>query len=44
MTAARQYDSVRTTAAAESLFDGPAIPAGMEEVVLEAKHPGSVTS
>jgi hypothetical protein len=41
MTAARQYDSVRTTVAAESLFDGRAIPAGMEGVVLEAKPDGT---
>jgi hypothetical protein len=41
MTAARQYDSVRTTAAAESLFDGRAIPAGMEGVVLEANPDGT---
>jgi hypothetical protein len=41
MTAARQGDSVRTTAAAESLFDGRAIPAGMEGVILEAKPDGT---
>lgn len=41
MTAARQYDSVHTTAAAESLFDGRTIPAGMEGVVLEAKPDGT---
>ncbi len=41
MTAARQFDSVRTTAAAESLFDGRTIPAGMEGVVLEAKPDGT---
>ena len=41
MTAARQYDSVRTTVAAESLFDGRAVPAGMEGVVLEAKPDGT---
>lgn len=41
MTAARQYDSVRTTAAAESLFDGRTIPAGTEGVVLEAKQDGT---
>lgn len=41
MTAARQYDSVRTTAAAESLFDGRTIPAGVKGVVLEAKPDGT---
>jgi hypothetical protein len=41
MTAARQYDSVRITVAAESLFDGRTIPAGMEGVVLEAKPDGT---
>jgi hypothetical protein len=41
MTAARQYDSVRTTAAAESLFDGRTIPAGTKGVVLEAKPDGT---
>jgi hypothetical protein len=29
MTAAKEYDSVRTTVAAESIFDGRAIPAGV---------------
>jgi hypothetical protein len=41
MTAARQYDSVRTTAAAESLFGHRAIPAGVEGMVLEAKPDGT---
>jgi hypothetical protein len=41
MTAARQYDSVRTTADAESIFDGRTIPAGMEGVVLEAMPDGA---
>ena len=41
MTAARQYDSVRTTVAAESLFDGRAIPAGTKGVVLEAEPDGT---
>jgi hypothetical protein len=41
VTAARQYDSVRTTAAAESLFDGRAIPAGMEGMVLEVHRDGT---
>ncbi len=36
MTAARQYDSVRTTAAdTESIFDGRTIPTGTEGMVLE---------
>jgi hypothetical protein len=41
VTTARQYDSVRTTAAAESVFDGRIIPAGMEGVVLEARADGT---
>jgi hypothetical protein len=41
MTVARENDSVRTTAAAESLFDGRTIPAGMAGVVLEAKPDGT---
>jgi hypothetical protein len=41
MTVARQYDSVRTTADVESLFDDRTIPAGMEGVVLEAKPDGT---
>jgi hypothetical protein len=41
MTAARADDSVRTTAAAESLFDGRALPAGVAGVVLEAMPDGT---
>ena len=41
VTTARQYDSVRTTAAAESVFDGRIIPAGTEGVVLEARADGT---
>ena len=41
MTAARPYDSVRTTAPAESLFDGRVIPAGMEGTVLEVMPDGT---
>ena len=41
MTTARQYESVRTTTAAESVFDGRIIPAGMEGVVLEARADGT---
>jgi len=41
MTAARQYDSVRTTAATESIFDGRTIPAGAEGMVLEARPDGA---
>jgi len=41
MTVVRQYDAVRTTAAAESLFDGRAVPAGMQGVVLEAMPDGT---
>jgi len=41
MTAARQNSSVRTTAAAESIFDGRAIPAGTEGMVLEARPDGT---
>jgi hypothetical protein len=41
MTVARRYDSVRTTAATESLFDGRTIPAGMEGVVLEVWPDGT---
>ena len=41
MTTARQYESVRTTTAAESVFDGRIIPAGMEGVVLEARPDGT---
>jgi hypothetical protein len=41
MTAARENDSVRTTAPAESLFDGRTIPVGMQGVVLGAKPDGT---
>ena len=41
MTAARQYDSVRTTAATESIFDGRTIPADAEGTVLEARPDGT---
>jgi len=41
MTAARPYDSVRTTAPAESLFDGRTIPAGMEGAVMEVMPDGT---
>ena len=41
MTPAKQYDSVRTTADTESIFDGRTIPAGMEGMVLEALPDGA---
>lgn len=41
MSAARQYDSVRTTAAADSIFDGRTIPVGAEGTVLEARPDGT---
>jgi hypothetical protein len=41
MTAARQYDWVRTTAAARSIFDGRTIPAGTQGMVLEARPDGT---
>jgi hypothetical protein len=41
MTTARQNESVRTTAAAESIFDGRAIPPGAEGTVLETKPDGT---
>jgi hypothetical protein len=41
MTVPRQLDLVRTTAAAESLFDGRAIPVGMTGVVLETSADGT---
>jgi hypothetical protein len=41
MTAAKQYDSVRTTTDASSIFDGRVIPAGTEGAVLEARPDGS---
>ncbi len=42
MTAAREYDSVRSTADTESTFDGRTIPAGMMGAVLDAKPDGSI--
>jgi len=42
MIAAREYDSVRSTADTESTFDGRTIPAGMEGAVLDAKPDGSI--
>jgi hypothetical protein len=41
MTTAKQHDSIRTTAAADSLFDGRTIPPGAEGTVLEAKPDGT---
>ena len=41
MTVAMHYDSVRRTAATESLFDGRTIPAGIEGVVLEVRPDGT---
>lgn len=41
MTAARQYDSVRTTAATESIFDGRIIPPGAQGMILEARPDGT---
>lgn len=41
MTIARENDSVRTTAAVESLFDDRIIPPGAEGLVLEAKPDGT---
>ena len=41
MTAPQPFDSVRTTAAAESIFDGRTIPAGMEGAVLEVMPDGT---
>ena len=42
MTAAQEYDSVRSTADTESVYDGRTIPAGMEGAVLDAKPDGSI--
>lgn len=42
MIAAREYDSVRSTADTESTFDGRTIPAGMEGTVLDAKPDGRI--
>jgi hypothetical protein len=41
LTAAREYGLIRTTADAESIFDGRTIPAGMKGTVLEARSDGS---
>jgi hypothetical protein len=41
MTAAREYGLIRTTADAESIFDGRTIPAGRKGTVLEARSDGS---
>jgi hypothetical protein len=41
MEAAREYDTVRTTAAAESISDGRAIPPGMHGTVLDARADGT---
>jgi hypothetical protein len=41
MSAARACDPVRTTAVAQSLFDGRLIPAGMEGVILEIMADGT---
>ena len=41
MTAARQYDSVRITVPAVSLFDGRSVPAGMVGAVLEVMSDGT---
>lgn len=39
---AQEYDSVRSTADTESVYDGKTIPAGMEGAVLDAKPDGSI--
>ena len=41
MTAARQYDSVRTTAPAASLFDSRTVAAGTAGAVLEVLPDGN---
>jgi hypothetical protein len=41
MTAVRENELIRTTADAESIFDGRTIPAGMKGTVLEARSDGS---
>lgn len=41
MSAVREYGLIRTTADAESIFDGRTIPAGMKGTVLEARSDGS---
>jgi hypothetical protein len=42
MTAAQEYDSVRSTADTQSIFDGRTIRAGMEGAVLDANPDGSI--
>ena len=42
MTAAQEYDSVRSTTDTESVYDGRTIPAGMRGTVLDAKPDGSI--
>ena len=42
MTAAQEYDPVRSTADTESTFDGRTIPAGMRGAVLDVKPDGSI--
>ena len=42
MAAAEEYDSVRSTADTESVYDGRIIPAGMRGAVLDAKPGGSI--
>jgi hypothetical protein len=42
MTAAREYDSIRSTDDIESVYDGRIIPAGMRGAVLDAKPDGSI--
>ena len=41
MTVVRENGLIRTTADAESIFDGRTIPAGMKGTVLEARSDGS---
>ena len=42
MTAAQEYDSIRSTADTESVFDGRTIPAGMRGAVLETWPDGGI--
>jgi hypothetical protein len=42
MTAAEEYDSIRSTADTESVYGGRTIPAGMRGAVLDAKPDGSI--
>jgi hypothetical protein len=42
MTAPREYDSVRSTADTQSIFDDRTIPAGMRGAVLETWPDGSI--